>query len=146
MVRFFSACLLARGIVRLFHFSQPKSEIVFQIILLLLYFILLLLLLFYFFNFFLLFRAAPMAHRVSSLGGLIRATASSPCCSHSNAGAGLELHLWPTPQLMAVPDPQARPEVKPAPSWILVGFVSAVPQWELRCYFLFICLYPCKSS
>ena len=39
MVRFFSACLLARGIVRLFHFSQPKSEIVFQIILLLLYFI-----------------------------------------------------------------------------------------------------------
>ena len=27
---------------------------------------------------------------------------------------------------------RARPEIEPPPSWILVGFISAGPQWELR--------------
>ena len=44
--------------------------------------------------FFSLFRAAPMAHGGSQVG---------LCHSHSNVGS--ELHLWPTLQLTAMPDP-----------------------------------------
>ena len=39
---------------------------------------------------------------------------------------------------------RARPGIKPASSWILVGFVSTVSWWELPCFVLFdfIQLYP----
>ena len=49
----------------------------------------------------LLFRAAPEACGGSQARGWIRATAASLC--HSNKW--FEPHLWPTPQLMATPDP-----------------------------------------
>ena len=42
---------------------------------------------------------------VPRLGGQIRAAAADLYHSHSNAGS--ELHLCPTPQLTAMPDPQA---------------------------------------
>ena len=51
-------------------------------------------------NFLFLFRAAPVAYESSQSRGWIRATASSLCHSHSNAGS--KLHLWPRPQLMAM--------------------------------------------
>ena len=49
-----------------------------------------------------LFGAAPAAYGGSQARGPIGAAAASP--HHSNAGS--EPHLRPTPQLMAMPDPQ----------------------------------------
>ena len=49
---------------------------------------------------FCIFRAAPTAYGGSQARGPIRAI----CQSHSNARS--ELHVWPTPQLTATPDPE----------------------------------------
>ena len=57
---------------------------------------------FYFFIF-LLFRATPAAYGSSQVRGQIGAAGASLHHSHSNSG--LELHLQPTPQLTATPDP-----------------------------------------
>ena len=51
----------------------------------------------------LLFRAALEAYGGSQARGRIGTTAASLCHSHSNVGS--ELHLRPTPQLKATPDP-----------------------------------------
>ena len=56
-----------------------------------------------FYLFILVFRAAPTAYEGSQAGGRIRTTAAGLRHSHSNAG--FELHLQPTPQLMATLDP-----------------------------------------
>ena len=56
-----------------------------------------------FFFFFYLSRATPAAYGSSQTRGPIRALAASLHHSHSNAGS--ELHLWPTPPFMAMPDP-----------------------------------------
>ena len=55
------------------------------------------------FLFFFLFRAAPVAHGGSQARGQTRATAAGLHHNHSNVGS--KLHLQPTPQLMATPDP-----------------------------------------
>ena len=47
--------------------------------------------------------AAPAAYRGSQARGLIGAVAAGLHQGHSNMGS--EPHLWPTPQLMATPDP-----------------------------------------
>ena len=52
---------------------------------------------------FCLFRAAPMAYGCSQARGQMGAAATGLHHSHSNAGS--ELHLQPTPQLTAMPDP-----------------------------------------
>ena len=53
--------------------------------------------------------------------GWIWATAAGPCHRHSNEGF---LTQW------------ARTWIEPATSWVLLGFVSTVPQWKLpRDYF-----------
>ena len=49
-------------------------------------------------------RAAPTAYGGSQARGLIGAVATGLRHSHSNTGS--ELHLRPTPQLMAMQDPQ----------------------------------------
>ena len=49
------------------------------------------------------FRAAPMAYGSSPTRGRIRAVTAS--LHHSRSNAGSELHLRPTPQLTATPDP-----------------------------------------
>ena len=59
---------------------------------------------FFFWLFLLLFRGAPAAYGISQARGQIRAAAAGIHHSHNNTGS--ELHLWPTPQLMAMPDPQ----------------------------------------
>ena len=64
-------------------------------------FILFYFILFYFILVF--FRAAPAAYGGSQARGLIGAVAASLHQSHSKAGS--ELHLQPTPQFMATPDP-----------------------------------------
>jgi len=53
---------------------------------------------------FFFFRAAPAAYGGSQARGRIRATAAGLSQSHSNARS--KLHLKPTPQLMAMLDPQ----------------------------------------
>ena len=57
-----------------------------------------------FFVFMLFLWATPTAYGGSQARGPIGAVAIGLCQSHSNAGS--ELHLRPTPQLMAMPDPQ----------------------------------------
>ena len=52
---------------------------------------------------FLLFRAAPSTHGGSQARGLIGATTAG--LHHSHSSARSELHLRPTPQLMATPNP-----------------------------------------
>ena len=53
--------------------------------------------------FFVFFRAALVAYGGSQARGSIRAVAASLHHSHSNARS--ELHLRPTPQLRAMPNP-----------------------------------------
>jgi len=50
-----------------------------------------------------LFKAAPAAYGGSQVRGQIGGTTAGLHHSHSNEGS--ELHLSPTPQLTAVPDP-----------------------------------------
>ena len=81
----------------------------------------------------LLFRAVPTAYGSSQARGRIRAELPayttvtaldlSRICrtAHSNAGS---LTLW------------ARSGIKPSSSWILVGFISTEPRWELPQQFL----------
>ena len=59
--------------------------------------------LFFFFGLFAFSRAAPMGCGGSQARGWIRAVATGLYQSHSNAG--FKLHLWPTPELTAMPDP-----------------------------------------
>ena len=54
--------------------------------------------------FILLFRAAPMAYGSSQARGWIRTVTARLCHSHSNARS--KPHMWTTPQLMAMPDPE----------------------------------------
>ena len=61
-----------------------------------------------------------LAYTVIQLG--VQAASLTYTTAHTNSGS---LTHW------------ARPGIKPASSWILVGFVSAAPQWELpqpECY------------
>ena len=88
---------------------------------------------FLFFFFFCLFRATLAAYGGSQARGQIRPAAAGLRHSHSDTRS--EPCLWPTPQLMAMLDPQAKrlseAGIEPTPSWILVRFVSTLPPWEL---------------
>ena len=68
------------------------------------------------YDFFFFLRAAPVAYGSSQARGQIGATAASIC--HSRSYAGSLTH-------------SLRPGINPASSWILIRFVSAVPQQEL---------------
>ena len=101
--------------------------------------------LFLFFCLFLhVFGAAPSAHGSSQPRGQIVAVATGLHHSHSNTRS--KRHLWPTPQLTAIPDlltHRARPGIEPASSWILVRFVTAEPRWELFILFFFFNGHSC---
>ena len=71
-----------------------------------------------------------MAYGGSQARGRIGAVAAGLHHSHSNARSGPRLR--PTPQLTATPDPRPTGRGQRS-SWILVRFVSTVPQWELLC-------------
>ena len=82
-------------------------------------------------------RAAPMAYGSSQARGWIGAIAASLHHSHSNAGSGP--CLWPTPQLMATPDPRPT-EQGHRLNYILmdiVKFISTAPHWELPRFYYF---------
>ena len=96
------------------------------------------------FCFVLLFRAIPMAYGSSQARGVIGAVVTGLCHSHSNARS--EPHLWPSPQLSNARSLThwPRPRIKPATSWFLVRYISAVPWWELHwvVFFFFLILFP----
>ena len=82
---------------------------------------------FWIFFFFFFFRAKTLKYRSSQARGQIRAS-----LHHSHSKARSKLHLRHTPQLMATLDPWLTdwvgPGIELVPLWILVGFISAVPQ------------------
>ena len=69
-----------------------------------------------------------MAYGSSQARDWSGAIAASLHHSHSNAGS--KLHLWPTPQLTAMPDHWARPGIESASSWI-IGSLTDEPWREL---------------
>ena len=69
------------------------------------------------FFFFLLFRAAALAYGGSQARGQNRTVTADLNHSHSNARSLST--CW------------VRSEIKPPTSWLLVGFLSTAPQWEL---------------
>ena len=89
----------------------------------------------------LFFRAAPAAYGSSQVRGRIRATALGLHHSHSNTRS--EPHLGPYTAAHGNARSLthwAKPGTEPESSWILVGFISAAPQQELR-----LCFSCCPS-
>ena len=84
--------------------------------------------LFLIFNFliliFVLFRAALVTYGGSQARGQIGATAAGLHYSHSNPGS--------EPCLRPTPTAHSNTGGEPASSWILIGFVSSEPRWELH--------------
>ena len=76
-----------------------------------------------FFFFFCLFRSAPSAHRGSLARGLIGATAAGHSHSHSNTESASATHGIAQGNARSLTQ-WAGPGIKPASSWILVGFVN----------------------
>ena len=70
---------------------------------------------FFFFFFFFFFWSTPAACGSSQARGRIKATAAGLHYSHSNAGS---LTHW------------VRPDIKPASSWMLVGFLLTAEPWR----------------
>ena len=89
---------------------------------------------------FLLFRAIPAACGPSQARGWLNWSYSCRPTPQPQ-----QLRIWgvsatsataigtatPDPRASATPNPWARPGIEPESSWILVGFISAVPQQEL---------------
>ena len=82
-----------------------------------------------FFSF--LFRAAPGAYGSSQARGWIGAAAAGLGHSHSNAGSSHVCDLHHSSRQLQILNPLSK-GIEPISSWILVGFVSAEPQWELQ--------------
>ena len=78
-----------------------------------------------------LFRAAPVAYGSSQAKGQIRAVAAGLYHSHSNARS--EPPLWPTTAHGNTGSLThwEGPGIETTSSWILAGFITAEPQWEL---------------
>ena len=77
------------------------------------------------------------------LSSFLKATSEAYGSSQGRGGIGTaaagrskgsEAHLWPTSQLMATPDGSlthwVRSRMEPVSLGILVGFITAEPQWE----------------
>ena len=77
-----------------------------------------------------LFRATPAACGSSQARGQIRAVATILCHSHSNTGSKSAIYTTAHSNAGSLTH-WATPEIEPTSSWILVGFVTNEPQWEL---------------
>ena len=76
--------------------------------------------------------ATPAAYGSPQARGQIGAIAAGLHHSHSNTGS--EPHLQPTPKAHCNAGSLinwVRPGIEPSSSWILVGFITTEPQWEL---------------
>ena len=81
---------------------------------------------------FLLFRAAPVAYGSSQARGSNQSYSCQPISQPRQRG------IWAASATYAAAHGKngflthgVRPETEPASSWILVGFITPVPQWEL---------------
>ena len=78
----------------------------------------------------LFYSASQVAYGNSQARGPIGATAAGLCHSHSN---NISKPCLSTAHGNTRSSTQwAKPEMKPASSWILVEFVSTAPKWELH--------------
>ena len=101
---------------------------------------------FFFFKIFIYFkiyfRVTPAAYGSSQARGGIRAAAAG--LNHNYSNTRSEPHLRPTPQHTAMPDPLTylvKPGIEPKSSWIIAGFITAEPRWELPIFsFVFFIL------
>ena len=76
-------------------------------------------------------RAASVTYRSSQARAWIRAATAGLCHSHSN-GIQAESATYTTAHSNGGSLTHwVMPGIEPTSSWILVGFISAVPQWEL---------------
>ena len=89
----------------------------------------------FFGGFFLLFRAAPEAYGGSQARGLIGATAAGLHHSHSKCRIRAMYAYTAAHGNTGFLTHWAKPGIKPATSWFLVGFVSASPLRELLVQF-----------
>ena len=87
--------------------------------------------LFFFFFFFCLFRATPMTYGRSQAKGGIRDVAAALHHSHSNVVSELHLQYITVRGNAGSLIQRARPGIERASSWILLGFITAEPPWEL---------------
>ena len=84
------------------------------------------------FLFFYLFRAAPETYGYSQARGWTEAVAAGLCHSHAKSDPDPS-HVYDLCHSNTRSLPHwVRPGIKPASSWILVGFIIAEPQWELQ--------------
>ena len=87
---------------------------------------------FFFFWSFCLFRAAPKAHGGSQARGSNRSCSCRPTPEPQQCQIQAMSAVYTTAQGNAGSLTHwARPEIEPAASWFLVGFIAAAPQWEL---------------
>ena len=81
--------------------------------------------------FFFLFRAAPMAYRISRARSLIGAVATGLCNRHSNPRSEPAFYTEDHSNSGSLTH-CVRPRIEPTPSCILVRLVTTEPQWELQ--------------
>ena len=85
----------------------------------------------YVFFAFLLFGAGSVAFVGSQVRGQIGATAAGLHHSHSSVAPSCICSLHHSSCNTVSLTHRVRPGIEPVSSWILVGFISAAPQWEL---------------
>ena len=91
-----------------------------------------------FFFFLFLFRVVPTAYGYSKARGENGVTAASLHHSHSKTGIWAMSVTYTTVHSNSwSPTHWVRPGIEPASSWILVRFISTVPQWKLQELLLF---------
>ena len=84
------------------------------------------------FFFVVLFRTTPTAYGNSKARGQIGATVAGLQHSHSNGDPSCICKLHHSSQQCWIPlTHRARPRIEPVSPWILVRFISAMPQWEI---------------
>ena len=99
---------------------------------------------FFFLLIFYFFRGIPVAYGSSQGRGWMGATAAGLHHSHSNMGSKPHVTYTTTQGTTSSLTHWERPGIEPTSSWILVGFITAEPQWELL---LVICLLlSCENS
>ena len=96
----------------------------------------------------LLFGVVPEVYGSSQVRGWIGAAASGASLLNRHSNTRSEPCLWPIPQLTAMPGSLthwAGPGIEPTSSWILVGFMSTEPWWELL-HLFFLKEFKCWRS
>ena len=90
----------------------------------------------YIYIFFFFFLATPATYGGSQARGPIRAIATG--LNHSQSSAESKMHLWPTPQFMATPDPE---QVRFVNHWVTTGTPLSYNCMRSLFVFVFVLLF-----